>query len=76
MLDYQPDPEFVNLRVAVTQGGLWKMGQLSQREISMIVEYYLLNLKNHEFVMEFVRQNGFENLDRLIARVSADHHEG
>lgn len=96
MLDYQPDPEFADLRVAVTQGGhdelaeafvdylnffefvasLWKMGQLTPREIAMIFEYYLLNLKDHEFVMEFIKQNGFENLETLIARVSADCHKG
>lgn len=96
MLDYQPDPEFANLRAAVTQGGndelaeafvdylnffefvasLWKMGQLNQSEIAMIFEYYLLNLKNHEFVMEFISGNGFENLETLIARVSADRHKG
>ena len=96
MLDYQPDPEFADLREAVTQGGhdelaeafvdylnffefvasLWKMGQLNQREIAMIFEYYLLNLKKHEFVMEFITHNGFENLEALIARVSADRHRG
>jgi len=95
-LDYQPNPEFEDLRVAVTKGGhdelaeafvdylnffefvasLWKMRQLNQREIAMIFEYYLLNLKEHEFVMEFIRRNGFENLETLVARVSADHHRG
>lgn len=96
MLDYRPDPEFANLRTAVTEGGhdelaeafvdylnffefvasLWKMGQLKQSEIAMIFEYYLLNLKDHEFVMEFVRRNGFENLETLIDRVSADRDKG
>lgn len=92
MLDYQPDPGFADLRLAVTQGGhdelaeafvdylnffefvvsLWKLDQLKQREIKMIFEYYLLNLKDHKFVMDFIQQNGFENLEALIARVSTD----
>ncbi len=95
-LDYQPDPGFADLRLAVTQGGhdelaeafvdylnffefvasLWKMGQLGLREITMIFEYYLLNLRNHEFVMEFIKENGFENLEALIARVSDARRKG
>ncbi len=91
-LDYQPAPEFNNLRVAVTKGGhdelaeafvdylnffefvasLWKIGQLSLREIAMIFDYYLRNLKQHQFVMDFIRQNGFENLDALVAQISKD----
>jgi hypothetical protein len=55
---------------------LWKMGQLREGEISMIFEYYLLNLKEHEFVMEFIRRNGFENLEALITRVSAARDKG
>lgn len=91
-LDYQPDPDFNNLQVAVTTGGhdeiaeaffdylnffefvasLWRIGQLSLREIAMIFEYYLRNLKQHQFVMDFVRQNGFENLDALVAQISGN----
>ncbi len=95
-LDYQPDPGFANLRLAVTEGGheelaeafvdylnffefvasLWKMGQLGLHEVAMIFEYYLLNLKSHEFVMEFIKGNGFENLEALIARLSRTRGKG
>ena len=92
ILDYKPDPEFTNLRVAVTEEGhehdelaealvdylnffefvasLWKIGQLSLREISMVFAYYLRNLKQHQFVMDFVTKNDFENLDALLPRIS------
>jgi hypothetical protein len=54
---------------------LWKMRQLSKREIGMIFEYYLLNLKEHEFAMNFIRQNSFENLEALVGQISKDRQK-
>ena len=45
---------------------LWKLRQLTSREISMIFEYYILLLKERDFALEFIRKNGFENLSELI----------
>ena len=91
LLDYQPDPQFAELRSAITQGGhdecaeafvdylnffelvasLWKMGQVGRGEITMMFDYYLRNLKDHEFVMEFIKQEGFENLQELLTTYPA-----
>jgi hypothetical protein len=32
----------------------------------MVFEYYVLNLEEHNFVMDFVATQGFENLEQLI----------
>jgi len=45
---------------------LWKLRQLTSREISMIFEYYILLLKERDFALEYIRKNGFENLSELI----------
>lgn len=47
---------------------LLKLRQLSFREIDMMFDYYIDNLRGHQddFVMEFVREHGFENLKELI----------
>jgi hypothetical protein len=86
ILDYQPQPQFNELRKAVLEGGnddlveafvdylnffefvasLWKLHQLSIREIRMIFEYYILLLRNRDFALDFIRKNGFENLNELI----------
>jgi hypothetical protein len=36
----------------------------------MVFEYYILNLREHAFVLTFIRTNGFENLSKLIDRIS------
>ena len=86
ILDYQPQPQFNELRKAVLEGGndeiaeafvdylnffefvasLWKLHQLSTREIRMIFEYYILLLKERDFALDFIKNNGFENLSKLI----------
>jgi hypothetical protein len=48
---------------------LWKLKQLTIKEIAMIFEYYVLRLRDHDFVMSFIAKNGFENLDRLIIKL-------
>lgn len=86
IVDYKPQPEFGNLREALTLdvngrlaeefvdylnffefvASLWKLKQISSEEIAMIFEYYVLNLGDHDFVMDFVNTRGFENLKQLI----------
>jgi hypothetical protein len=48
---------------------LWKLGQLSQPEILMLFEYYLRLAKDHEFVLKFIREESFENLELLLSKI-------
>jgi hypothetical protein len=48
---------------------LWRLHQLKLREISMIFEYYILRLRDHDFIMAFISNMGFENLSLLIAEL-------
>ncbi len=45
---------------------LWKTGQLTQTEIFMLFDYYLRLIRKHDFVWNFVREHGFENLAELV----------
>lgn len=40
--------------------------QLKAKEISMLFDYYLRLLCRHRFVREYIRKQGFEELDSLI----------
>ncbi len=53
---------------------LWKMEQLSAKEISMLFEYYLLDLQQHAFVMSYIEGNNFQNLAELIAHLGPPKH--
>ena len=50
---------------------LWKLDQLSLREVKMLFEYYvrLLDHEELQFVGEYVAKWGFENLGDLMAAV-------
>lgn len=45
---------------------LWKLGQISLRDVRMLFEYYLKNLETHEWVGDFVKTQGFESLVELL----------
>jgi hypothetical protein len=49
---------------------LLKLRQLSLREIAMMFDYDICNLREHDFVMEFVQKQGFENLRKLTELIS------
>ncbi len=49
---------------------LWKLNQLKLREVAMVFEYYVLRLRDHEFVMTFIETEGFESLSELIDRLA------
>jgi hypothetical protein len=51
---------------------LWKLGQLRQKEVEMMFEYYVRNLADEPEVMRFVEKEGFENLRALIRRIASD----
>jgi len=50
-------------------GSLWKLKQLSFEEIALGFAYYLERLLDFDFLMNFIRRSGFENLDALLAEV-------
>jgi hypothetical protein len=56
--------------------GLWKLNQLKLDEISMLFEYYILRLRDHDFLIAFIRENGFENLSDLIERLASSRKKG
>lgn len=48
-------------------GSLKAMDQVSDKEISMLFEYYICRLNDHPFVIAFVESEGFEELARMCA---------
>lgn len=48
---------------------LWRMGQLSKKEIRLLFGYYLRNLGTKPTVEGFCRDNGFKNLVRLLEKL-------
>ena len=53
-------------------GTLRKLKQLNLCEIAMMFDYYIGNLTEHDFVMTFVKKQGFENLEKLTELI-AEH---
>lgn len=51
--------------------GLWVMNELSKEEICRLFDYYLRLIVRRPAVHEFVRSQGFENLDKLLAELVA-----
>ena len=44
-------------------------GQLNQSEICDLFDYYLRNIKQRQFAVDYVRKQGFEHLDRLLKEI-------
>jgi hypothetical protein len=47
-------------------GGLLKLGQITNDEISTLFDYDLGRLKNRPILVEFIEKNGFEDLSKLL----------
>ncbi len=47
---------------------LHKVGQIREIEIKMLFDYYLGLLSKHAFVRDYIRKNGFEQLDALLRK--------
>ena len=45
---------------------LGELGQLSNREISKLFDYYLRLLQRHGFIVQYIRDNGFESLGKIL----------
>jgi hypothetical protein len=50
---------------------LWAMKQLSLREIRMLFQYYLELNARHEPVFQFIKTQGFENLDKMMTTLKS-----
>lgn len=61
LVDYLNFFEFV--------ASLWKLKQLSRREILMLFEYYLKRINDHQFVVGYIEKEGFESLAELLKSV-------
>jgi hypothetical protein len=62
LVDYLNFFEFV--------ASLWKLGQLKTEEVEMMFEYYIRDLAKKPEVMGFIRKEGFEKLQELIAKIN------
>lgn len=63
LVDYLNFFEFV--------ASLWRLGQLKTDEVEMMFEYYIRDLGKKEEVMDFIKQEGFEELQELIAKINS-----
>lgn len=45
---------------------LWELKQLFREEILKLFDYYLRLLQQHDFIVRFIRDNGFESLEKLL----------
>ncbi|HZI66558.1 MAG TPA: hypothetical protein VFF17_08335 [Thermoanaerobaculia bacterium] len=63
LVDYLNFFEFV--------ASLWKLGQLKTVEVEMMFEYYIRDLAKKPEVMSFIKKEGFEKLQELIAKINS-----
>jgi hypothetical protein len=61
LIDYLNFFEFI--------ASLWRLKQLSLKEIRMMFDYYIRRLGDYDFIMEYLNQEGFEGLVDLIKEV-------
>ena len=47
---------------------LWKMEQLSLDQVKMIFEYYINRIADHKFLLDYITDQGFENLNALLSQ--------
>lgn len=55
---------------------LESLGQLKQREIEMIFDYYLRLILQRPVVVKFVESDGFENLSEMLTRMGSESRIG
>ena len=49
---------------------LWKMGQLSLDQLKMVFEYYINRIIEHKILEDYIRNQGFENLNELLSKLN------
>ncbi len=50
-------------------GSLWRLHQISLRDVRMLFEYDLKNIRSHDWLREFVKDQGLESLDLLLEEI-------
>lgn len=80
--DYQSFIESINSEMANTDqedlidylnffhfiSSLWKNGQLNDKEIKLLFDYYIRLLTKHDFIVNYMEREGFVNLIEMIDR--------
>lgn len=49
---------------------LWILKQVPLVEIEMMFEYYIKRIKDHDFIMIYIKKNGFEGVAKLVEKVT------
>lgn len=60
LVDYLNFFEFISI--------LWQLRQLEIKEIRMMFDYYIRQLGDYDFVMEYLKNQNFEGLAQLVAK--------
>lgn len=48
---------------------LWLLKQVPINEISMMFDYYIRRLDDHDFIKKYIDKNGFEGVAKLVQKV-------
>lgn len=51
---------------------LWLLKQVPFNEIKMMFDYYIRRLGDHDFIVDYIKSNGFEGLVKLMAEIKSD----
>ena len=63
LVDYLNFFEFIAVQV--------RRNNLSRSEVMDMFDYYIRRLKDHAFIADYLRTNGFENLDGLLRGIQS-----
>lgn len=61
LVDYLNFFEFIAIQI--------KNKNLNRNEVLDMFDYYVRRLRDHDFLVSYIRSNGFENLDALLLKI-------
>ena len=50
---------------------LWKMEQLTLDQVKMVFEHYIRRIAKHKFLLDYITDEGFENLNTLLSQFNS-----